>query len=207
MTQIYFIRHAEPTRGANSKYTDRTYPLSAKGQADVPLVTNYLHDKNITAVLSSPFERAISTVSAFAATIHCDVELVEDLRERAISDGWIDNFVAFASNQWANFDYKLPAGESLREVQQRGIPALQELLMRYRGQNIAIGSHGTLISCIVNYYMPTYGYNDFINMAHIMPWVAKLVFEGDKFVSFTGVDLFTGKAGVSPQDRLLHKGQ
>ena len=44
MTTIYFIRQATPDR---TKGEDSTFPLSEKGQADIPLVTAYLHDKAI----------------------------------------------------------------------------------------------------------------------------------------------------------------
>jgi len=34
----------------------------------------------------------------------------------------------------------------------------------YEGKNIVIGTHGTALSTIINYYDSTYGYDDFERM-------------------------------------------
>ena len=65
MTRIYFIRHAESD---NAVRDGRIRPLTEKGLADRRLVTKYLQDKKIDAVLSSPFKRAVDTVADFAET-------------------------------------------------------------------------------------------------------------------------------------------
>ncbi len=62
-TNVYFIRHAESD---NTVRDGRIRPLTPKGLADCSLVTNYLNDKNIDMVFSSPFKRAVDTVSDFA---------------------------------------------------------------------------------------------------------------------------------------------
>ena len=44
-------------------------PLTIKGKEDSKLVTDYLRDKDIEIVLSSPYLRAIETVKDFADSI------------------------------------------------------------------------------------------------------------------------------------------
>lgn len=58
MTELYFIRHCQLNY---ENHDDLTRELSPKGQADTGLVTGYLRDKNISAVLSSPFKRAVDS--------------------------------------------------------------------------------------------------------------------------------------------------
>jgi len=205
MTTIYFVRHCEPTRGANSEFTDRTYPLSQKGQQDRALVTEFLADKGVDVVLSSPFTRAVETVAEFAQRFQHSIETIEDLRERAIADTWIDNFREFSQNQWTDFTHKLPGGECLAEVQARSVAALMEILARFGGKTIAIGTHGTSLSTIINHFDASYGYDDFMAMAHLMPWVAKMVFDGNRLVEVEKTDLFTCDAHVSPADTLFYK--
>ena len=190
MTTVYFIRHAEPERSADSIYNDKTYPLSEKGIIDRKLVTNFLQDKNIDLVLSSPFKRAVDTVVDFAERNCLTIELIEDFRERKISDAWIDDFMAFAERQWTDFSYKQPEGESLAEVQERNIDAFNNVLTRHAGKNIVIGTHGQALSAIINYYDNSYGFDDFKAMAHIMPWVVKMVFDGNTCFVLTKIDLF-----------------
>ena len=79
MTTIYFIRHAEAD---NSNRDGRNRPLTEKGMKDRALVTEFLQDKSIDAVVSSPFKRAICTIADFAEQNDCEIEIVEDFRER-----------------------------------------------------------------------------------------------------------------------------
>ena len=186
MTNIYFIRHATPDR---TQGEDATFPLSEKGQKDVALVTAFLQDKAIDIVLSSPFKRSYDTVADFANKAGLTIETIHNFRERAISEGrWIDDFETYARRQWADFSYKLPDGECLAEVQARNVAALEDVLTRHNGKNIAIGTHGTALSMIILHYNPSFSFEEF--MAMPMPWTAKLTFEGNTFVSLEKTDLF-----------------
>lgn len=179
MTHIYFVRHAEPNY---SNHDDFSRELSEKGMADRKLVTAFLKDKSIDVVLSSPFKRAVDTVKDFADTYGYEVITVEDFRERRVDNCWIEDFNAFAGKQWEDFDYKLTDGECLREVQQRNIAALQQVLKQYAKQNVVIGSHGTALSTIINFYQPDFDYSCFERIRGIMPWIVRFTFEGQNCI-------------------------
>ena len=187
MTTIYFIRHATPDRTVGE---DATYPLTEKGKADVALVTAYLRDKAIDAVLSSPFKRSYDTVADFAKAVGLDIEVIDDFRERAVGHAWLttDEFNAFAARQWADPLYKLPGGESISEVQARNIAALEDVLTRYNGKNIAVGTHGMALSTIVLHYDTTYSFDEWLVMP--MPWVVKMTFDSNKCIGIEKIDLF-----------------
>lgn len=51
MTTVYFVRHAEHNY---NNYDDMTRELSPKGFNDRLLVTDFLADRNVDVVLSSP---------------------------------------------------------------------------------------------------------------------------------------------------------
>ena len=174
ITNVYFVRHAEPNY---DNHNDFLRELTSKGLADRALVTEFLADKQIHAVLSSPYKRSVDTVKAFADKHNFTIELVEDFRERKIDSIWIEDFNAFATQQWADFTYKLSDGESLQEVQERNINALRHALVKYRGQNIVIGSHGTALSTVINYYDRSFGYSDFQKIKKLMPWIVHFCFE------------------------------
>ena len=78
MTTVYFVRHAQSD---GSVLDARTRPLTPKGQKDCALVTAYLRDKQIQAVFSSPYQRAVDTVRHFAQEQRLPVETVEAFRE------------------------------------------------------------------------------------------------------------------------------
>ncbi len=164
--------------------------LSAKGLEDRRLVTEFFADKNIDMVLSSPFKRAYDTVAPFAEGKGMNIQVVEDFRERKIDSCWIEDFKAFSMNQWADFTYKLSDGECLLEVQERNIGVLNKVLEEYSGKNIVVGSHGTALSTIINYYDSSFGYEDFDKIRGLMPWVVKFSFEGKNCVKIEKYNLF-----------------
>lgn len=177
MTKVYFIRHAEPNY---NNHNDALRELSPKGTKDRKLVTEFLKDKQIDVVLSSPYKRAVDTVRDFADSEGMEINLIHDFRERKVDSGWIEDFTSFAKMQWEDFTYKLSDGECLQEVQTRNVSALQQALKKYAGKNIAVGSHGTALSTITNYYDPSFGYAGFEKIKDKMPWIVEFVFDEGK---------------------------
>ncbi len=186
-TVFYFVRHAQPNY---ENHNDELRELSLKGLEDRKLVTDFLEDKEIDVVLSSPFLRAVDTVKDFAEKNHLEIQKVADFRERKVGDDWIEDFSTFCRRQWADFSYKLPHGESLEEVQERNIAALRQMMDVYKGKNIVVGSHGTAMSTIINYFHPEFGYEAFERIRKVMPWVVKLVFEQGELVEIEEIDVF-----------------
>ena len=186
MTRVYFVRHAEPNY---DNHDDMLRELSPRGMEDRKLVTEYLADKHIDVVLSSPFKRAYDTVAHFAQTYGYQIRVIDDFRERRIDNCWIEDFTGFAKRQWSDFSYKLSDGECLKEVRDRNVAALKKVLSEYPGKNIVIGSHGTALSTVINYYDSSYGFEDFEKIRRVMPLIAEFVFGDDgKCVSINMFD-------------------
>lgn len=187
MTTVYFVRHAEPNY---ENHDDWSRELSAKGLEDRKLVTAFLMDKEIDLVLSSPYRRAIDTVLDFAKRTGMGVTIVDEFKERRVDSGWIEDFDSFCKKQWEDFSYKLSDGECLKEVQNRNILALNRVLTSCEGKNIVIGSHGTALSTMIHHYDKSFGYSDFNEIRHLMPWVVKFTFEGTVCVNIQKYNLF-----------------
>lgn len=168
------MRHAEPNY---NNHNDLLRELSAKGMEDRRLVTAFMKDKDIDIAVSSPFKRAIDTIKEFADSANLEIELIDDFRERKVDSGWIEDFSSFTKKQWADFNYKLSDGECLSEVQERSIMALSLLLNKYAGKNIIVGSHGTALSTIINYFDCSFGYDDYEKIRCRMPWVVEFIFD------------------------------
>lgn len=185
ITNIYFVRHAEPDY---SIHDDEKRPLSNKGELDAQKVADFFKDKSIEVVLSSPYKRALDTVKPLAENFGLRIETIYEFRERKVDDCWVEDFIDFSKKQWENFNYKLSNGESLFEVQSRNITALKATLKKYAGKNIIVGSHGTSLSTIINYYDPNYSYDDFERIISIMPWIVKFTFENNALKSIIEID-------------------
>lgn len=183
--KIYFVRHAEPDFSIT---TDETRPLTAKGLADRAKVTEALIGRNIKRAYSSPYRRAFDTIKPLCDRLGLEIELDAGFRERAVSREWItlDDFNAFAKRQWEDPTYKLEGGDSLLDVQERNIRALNRVLSlgagALGGGDAVIGSHGMALSAILNYYNKNFDYKDYEYIRPKMPYIICLYFENGIFI-------------------------
>ena len=190
LTRVYFVRHCQPN---NQNPDEPARELTENGMRDRALVTAFLADKQVDAVLASPYKRAVDTVAHYADAHGMDIVTIDGFRERG-TNGWVKDFEAFTRSQWADFDFGRENGETLREVQARCAKALEEVLERYAGQTVIVGAHGTALSCTVNAYQPAFGVNDFMRILPLTPWVVRFDFDGKACVGIEEYDLFSGRA-------------
>ncbi len=179
MTEVYFVRHAQPDYSVRD---DKSRPLTDEGKNDTRAVADLLKTRGVEFIASSPYIRAIDTVGLYSLWTGLDVNIFEDFRERNAGSWHGDNFFEYIGKQWADFDYHIKDGESLREVQERNIRALKHVLDEHKGMKIAIATHGTALSSILNYYYPEFDFKCFKKIVDFMPFIIRLDFEGDKCV-------------------------
>lgn len=178
MTKLYFVRHAQPEY---SWKDDKTRPLTKEGKADSQIVLDFLKDKKIDAFYCSPYKRSIDTISDAAAFFGQEIVTDERLRER--ESGTNGNQYGMFEKRWTDHDYHEEHGESIRMVQQRNIAALTEILAENKDKTVVIGTHGTALSTILNYYNPEFGCKDFLRIIDWMPYIIELDFEEEKLIS------------------------
>ena len=180
MTRVYFVRHAQPV---HSHADDRTRPLTEEGIADTSVVLETLKDKRIDAFYCSPYKRSMDTIRSTAEYYGMEISTDERLRER--ENGENGNNHGMFQKRWADHAYHEDGGESIGMVQTRNIEALREILAANEGRNIVIGTHGTALSSVMNYYRPEFGCDDFLRIIDWMPYIVELDFEGQELISIT----------------------
>lgn len=182
ITNIFFVRHAHST------YTpdELERPLSERGLEDAKRVTNLLKRMDIDHVISSPYKRAIQTVEGIAKYIGREIEVVDDLRERTLSEKPVADFNEAISKVWSDFDFSLEEGESNNVAQKRGVDATLEILDKYKGQNVVIGSHGNIMVLIMNYFDQNYDVQFWEQLK--MPDIYKLTFHDRELISIKRID-------------------
>lgn len=191
ITNIYFVRHAQSDITVKE---DAIRPLTPKGLEDTKRISKALKNARIHKIYSSPYQRTIDTVKDLADTLGYEIVAVDDFRERHVG-GWVENFREFSRMQWEDFTYRLDGGESLGEVQERNVAALLQVLKDHEGQNIAIGTHGTALSTILNYYDPSFGYESFWNIVDRMPYILRFQFEGSEWIGLEEIEIHGGYEG------------
>lgn len=177
---VILVRHAEPLPVGTPGIADDERPLSDAGRADADELATELEAWQVTAVYSSPYARSVETVTPIAARRGMTVQVLDDLRERRLSaqphDGWRDSL----ERAWADADYAMPGGESGRVAQRRAVAVLDLLRSRHPdGGRVVIGSHGNLISLVLQALEPEVGFD--FHMAMPTPAIYRLTHDGTRW--------------------------
>ncbi|MBN1877201.1 MAG: histidine phosphatase family protein [Anaerolineae bacterium] len=150
MTIFYLIRHAR------AKWTpDEDRPLSMQGHVDAACVAEVLAAYPIQAIYSSPYARAVQTVTPLADRCKLPIHIISDLRERQLSAAPVPDFLAAVAATWHDPTFAHPGGESNAEAQRRGVAVVYDLCARREAAHIVLATHGSLLALILQYFDPT----------------------------------------------------
>jgi len=177
-TSIYFVRHAQsdPDTG-----TDRTRTLTWDGHIDTRKVASFFSAMEIDIIYSSPYQRCLNTLRNVA--LLQGLEIIQDERLRESKYGKLNGiFHEVIHNRWNDFSWCEEDGETLGDLQKRNIAAVSEILEVNKNKNIVIGTHGTALSVILNYFNPSLGHDNYLRIAGFMPYIVKLDFNGNDYV-------------------------
>ncbi|WP_379147056.1 histidine phosphatase family protein [Paenibacillus sp. sgz500992] len=180
------MRHAE---SIYVEGMDRTRGVSEQGHKDALRVKSILQYTVIDSFVSSPYERAILTVKPLADELHKEIIIIEELRERTIGDIGNLSFHEAKKRVYEDFQVAFVGGESSSGAQARGIQEMELLLEKYKDQTIAIGTHGDIVTLVINHYDPKYGYEFWQSTS--MPNIYRLEFEDGK-LSYVARDRVEG---------------
>jgi 2,3-bisphosphoglycerate-dependent phosphoglycerate mutase len=187
-TKLYFVRHA------HSIYLpdERSRPLSERGHNDAKHVAELLKNEQIDHIISSPYKRAQQTVEGLAKNIAKEIIVEEDFKERVLSGKPVEDFNEAISRVWEDKGFSWEGGESNITAQNRGIKGTKEILNRFAGKNIVIGTHGNMMVLIMNYFDPQYDFTFWRQLD--MPDIYRLTFHINDLMS---VDRLWDRKGVA----------
>lgn len=174
-TYIYFVRHAISPFSLDN---ERNRGLSEQGKQDSLRIAELLKDEGIDVIASSAYARAVDTVRPLADLLNKEIVLYEELVERLVASQKVEigeeEILKAIEQSFVDIDYCLPEGETTRQAQARAIPKILQLLTDYRGKKIAIGTHGNIMTIILNYFDRSYGYDFLVQTSK--PDIYKLEF-------------------------------
>lgn len=177
MTTVYFVRHSEPDHNWKD---DRTRPLTEEGIKDLDKVLEFFIGKKVHSFFSSPYKRSIDTISPIAKYFNNKIKTDERFRER--ESGESSNNWEMFKRRWENFNFHEEGGESIKSVQIRNIEALHEVLLENQGITLVIGTHGTALSSIINYYDTNFNATDFLRIINFMPYIIRMDFNKKELI-------------------------
>jgi probable phosphoglycerate mutase len=160
MTTFYLIRH-----GSNDFFSHtlvgRTpgIHLNAAGKREAEALSSALAGENIQKILTSPMERCRETAAPLADKLQIPVEISDALIEVDFGDWTGKNFKDLdASEDWRQWNtfrsgHRAPNGESMLEIQERFVGLMMALHRDFRGQRIALFSHGEPLRAAMIYFL------------------------------------------------------
>ncbi|MBA3728591.1 MAG: MSMEG_4193 family putative phosphomutase [Actinobacteria bacterium] len=159
MPILLLIRHA--VTEATGKRLIGTTPgisLSAEGGEQALRLAERLLPVRLDALYASPLERCEQTAAAIAAGRRVAVRLLADLREVEYG-AWtgrslrqVARTTLWRTVQRTPGSARFPDGESLAEVQQRGVAALEEISSRHARGVVGVVTHGDVIRLALAHY-------------------------------------------------------
>ena len=157
MKTIYLIRHSKTLKVNNTFNNDdlqiqnEKYSLSIEGEQIAQDKLNKDELNNIDTIYSSNYVRAIQTAKYIADKNNLEINIVSDLGERKFGiNNWNELPQNFERNQLLDENYKIGNGESRKEVTDRMYNSILRILNDNKGKKIAIISHGTAMTFLLN---------------------------------------------------------
>jgi 2,3-bisphosphoglycerate-dependent phosphoglycerate mutase len=174
---VLLIRHAEPVPIGTPGVGEDDRPLTDAGRAAAMELAAELDGFEVTAIYSSPYPRAIETVTELARRRGLAVQQLDDLRERRLTTEQRDDWASILERSWGDHDFSLPGAESGRDAQRRAVAILDLLRSRHPdGGRLVLGSHGNLISLILHALEPDVDFA--FHMAMPTPAIYRLTHDG-----------------------------
>lgn len=174
ITNLYMVRHAESPFVFGE---ERTRGLSVEEVLEAKKVAKIMLTEKVDVIVSSPFVRSIQTIEGIVENQNLEIKLYEELKERMIKGNYKlpwEEIVPAIEKSFIDKDYCLLGGETTRQAQERTIPIIKQVLTEHKGKNIVVGTHGNIMTIILNYFEEQYGYEFWKSTSK--PDIYKLVF-------------------------------
>ena len=140
--KLILVRHGETYWNDERRIQggDSDIELNDTGLEQVRKLAAFLENEPITAIFSSPLQRATATAEVIASHHQLPVEIDQGLRELRVGElegmsvsNLSTTFSQFLMQWWQDGGaVKLPNGESLVELQQRAWKVIERLLERHK---------------------------------------------------------------------------
>lgn len=138
-------------------------PLNAQGSEEAARVAERLAALPITAVITSPVQRARETAEVIAARTGAPVHLDDAFTELDVGSWTGETFAKIGetdADEWRRFNRfrtgtRAGGGELMLDAQARAVAALLALRSAFAGRRVVVVSHADVIKAVVAYFVGT----------------------------------------------------
>ncbi len=157
-TRLYLLRHSETTWNAIQRVQGaQDSPLSATGQAQAAAAARALARAPLVAVYASPLRRAIETAQRIASVHQLQVTPLPGLHElhqgvwESLTLAQLETQYGALLQQWWDRPetVRVPGGETVEEVRDRAMAAVDDMVRHHPGETIGAVAHGGVNKAIL----------------------------------------------------------
>ncbi|MBN2543754.1 histidine phosphatase family protein [bacterium] len=157
-TKFILVRHGETEWNKQGVFRGRKdLALNENGIQQAKALSQWLANEKIDAVFSSPLKRAIQTAEQIASPRNLEVKIEENFNNIELGE-WqgepktgIKDKYPEEWNLWINDteNWKVKGSETLQDIRDRAIPAVQKLTEEYTGKTVVIVSHRSVLKLLI----------------------------------------------------------
>lgn len=192
-TTLYLVRHGETEYNRRQIMQGRRInsSLNATGRRQAEALGRRFADVPLDALYTSSLRRAIETADAVAAH-HEGIPRyrLEDLDEMSwgVYEGEarspeLQAFLDEIRGHWdrGHFGYCVEEGESILDVQTRGLRAIEHIVTRHPGETVLVVSHGRFLRVLLASLLEAYGLARMDEIPHANTGVNNLVYAAGRY--------------------------
>lgn len=169
ITHLYMVRHAETDFNRNGIVQGRgvDVPLNSLGLSQATMLAQRFDSIELDAVYSSPLVRAAQTARIIVEKkSSIPFTMLDGLEEMSwgIYEGQprseeLTKAFKTMKREWGggNYEFRIEQGESILDVQRRGLQALNHIVSRHPGEHVAVVAHGRFLRIILASILDQYG--------------------------------------------------
>lgn len=194
-THFFFVRHGETDFNLNGIVQGRGVdtPLNGTGEAQANALARRFLESTIDAIYSSPLRRAWQTAQCVSQArggppVHTNPDLEE--MSWGIFEGQATSPTLIAAfdelkGKWhqGDYDFRIRGGESLRQVQSRGLSAVEAMLQQHPGQRVLVVAHGRFLRILLATLLEEFGVARMEELRHSNTGVNHLIHNGTRFIA------------------------
>ncbi|GKU80628.1 histidine phosphatase family protein [Niallia sp. NCCP-28] len=154
---IYLIRHCQ----ANGQESDAA--LTELGWEQANKLADCLADVPVDRIISSPFLRAVQSLTPYAENNDRIIQMDNRLSERILSSVSYADWMEKLEATFLDMDLKFIGGESSREAMNRIAEVIEEV-QKSEDSNVIMVTHGNIMSLLLNYYDKNFGFKEWENL-------------------------------------------
>ncbi len=155
------MRHGETAWNREGRVMGRQpVELDAEGRSQVELAIPLARQLQPELIISSPLLRAFQSAEIIARGVGRIEILIDERLEEVRYGAWegktyhqLVKDESYINYRKAPLESSTPGGETIRDVQERGVAAVDAAIMAHRGKRLLFVSHGDIIRTVLCHYM------------------------------------------------------